>query len=136
MADNPINNESVRVALPPAVISKASQRGVIPKHANQGGTTDGFVAQISNDGSTIIRSLHMGTGAFDAVYGIKFDKLGIPYIMGVTEGTWPIQNAAYNGGNSRQFIAKLDPDLSGFIYSTASGNLRRTPNISLACLPG
>ncbi|WP_207514466.1 PKD domain-containing protein [Longitalea luteola] len=94
------------------------------------GATDGFVAQIANNGSTIIRSTYMGTGAFDAVYGIKFDRMNIPYIMGITEGTWPIVNAAYNGGNSRQFIAKLQPDLSGFVYSTTFGNGAARPNIS------
>jgi gliding motility-associated-like protein len=94
------------------------------------GATDGFVAQIANNGSAIIRSTYMGTGAFDAVYGIKFDRMAIPYIMGITEGSWPIVNAAYNGGNSRQFIAKLQPDLSGFVYSTTFGNGAARPNIS------
>jgi gliding motility-associated-like protein len=98
--------------------------------SNQGGQTDGFVAQIANDGSSIIRSSYMGTGAYDAVYGIKFDKFSIPYIMGITEGTWPIVNAAYNGGRSCQFIAKLKPDLSGFTYSTTFGNGAGKPNIS------
>lgn len=97
---------------------------------NQGGITDGFVAQIANNGSGIIKSSYMGTGAFDAVYGIKFDKFSIPYIMGVTEGTWPIVNAAFNGGKSCQFVAKLLPDLSGFTYSTTFGNGASRPNIS------
>ena len=98
--------------------------------AYQQGTTDGFVAQIANDGSSIIRSTYMGTPGFDAVYGIKFDKFSIPYIMGITEGTWPIVNAAFNGGNSRQFVAKLKPDLSGFVYSTTFGTGNPRPNIS------
>ena len=98
--------------------------------SNQGGSTDGFVAQIANDGSSIIRSSYMGTGSFDAVYGIKFDKLSIPYIMGISEGGWPIVNAAYSGGSSCQFISKLRPDLSGFTYSTTFGNGAPRPNIS------
>ena len=98
--------------------------------ANQGGTSDGFVAQIANDGSAIIRSSYMGTGSFDAVYGIKFDRVSIPYIMGIAEGDWPIVNAPYNGGKSRQFVCKLKPDLSGFTYSTTFGNGASRPNIS------
>jgi gliding motility-associated-like protein len=129
MAVNPINNDLYVGGATASGDFKGISAGVY-QSTNQGGTTDGFVAQISNDGSTVIRSSYMGTGAFDAVYGIKFDKLGIPYIMGITEGTWPIQNAAYNGGNSRQFIAKLNPDLSGFIYSTTFGNGAARPNIS------
>ncbi len=44
--------------------------------------------------------------------------------------TWPVQNAAYSIPNSKQFIAKLKPDLSGFIYSTVFGNGSAKPNIS------
>jgi gliding motility-associated-like protein len=97
---------------------------------NQGGITDGFVAQIANNGSGIIRSSYMGTGAFDAVYGIKFDKFSFPYIMGVTEGGWPVINAAFSNPNSRQFVSKLQPDLSGLVYSTTFGNGAARPNIS------
>jgi gliding motility-associated-like protein len=118
-------------------VGGATQSGNFPGNkagvyqaTNQGGQTDGFVAQIANDGSSILRSSYMGTGSFDAVYGIKFDKFSIPYIMGITEGTWPIINAVYNGGNSRQFVCKLIPDLSGFTYSTTFGNGANRPNIS------
>jgi gliding motility-associated-like protein len=129
MAVNPINNELYVGGATASGNFPGNKTGVY-QGSNQGGTTDGFVAQITNDGSAIIRSSYMGTGAFDAVYGIKFDRVGIPYIMGTTEGAWPIQNAAYNGGNSRQFISKLRPDLSGFVYSTTFGNGAARPNIS------
>jgi gliding motility-associated-like protein len=96
----------------------------------QGGVTDGFVAQISNDGSTLIRSTYMGTGAFDAVYGIQFDRNFYPYIMGISEGGWPVRNAAFSNPGSRQFVAKLQKDLSGFVYSTVFGSGAPRPNIS------
>ncbi|MFT3825253.1 MAG: PKD domain-containing protein [Chitinophagaceae bacterium] len=95
----------------------------------QGGS-DGYVAQISNDGSTLIKKTYLGTNAYDAVYGIKFDRFGIPYIMGTTQGAWPVLNAAYSVANSSQFVAKLKTDLSGFIYSTVFGSGSRKPNIS------
>ena len=94
---------------------------------------DGFVSEIANDGSGIIRSTYLGTPSYDAIYGIKFDKLGYPYIMGISEGNWPIVNAAYSVANSRQFIAKLKPDLSDYVYSTVFGSGNRNspnPNIS------
>lgn len=96
----------------------------------QGGVADGFVARISNDGTTLRNSTYLGTGSFDAVYGLKFDRNNIPYVMGVTEGAWPVMNAAYSVPNSKQFVAKLQPDLSGFIYSTVFGNGSARPNIS------
>lgn len=96
----------------------------------QGGLTDGYVSRISNDGSTLRRSSYLGTPAFDAIYGIQFDRNGRPYIMGVTEGNWPVINAGYSNPNSKQFVAKLKNDLSGFDYSTTFGNGSQYPNIS------
>ncbi|AEW03520.1 hypothetical protein A4D02_19485 [Niastella koreensis] len=99
-------------------------------HNANGPSVDGFVAEIANDGSSIVRSSYMGTNGFDAVYGIKFDKFNMPYIMGISEGTWPRVNAAYGTDNTKQFVAKLKLDLSGFQYSTTFGAGTARPNIS------
>ena len=96
----------------------------------QGGVCDGYVSVLNNSGSAIIRSSYIGTSGIDLVYGLKFDRLGIPYIMGTTTGSWPVQNAAYSNPNSKQFISKLQPDLSAFIYSTVFGTGSAQPNIS------
>lgn len=93
-------------------------------------TIDGFIAQISNNGAAIIRSTYVGTDAVDQIFGIQFDSKGFPYIMGQTTGAWPIINAAYNNPGSKQFIAKLKPDLSAYVYSTVFGTGSPTPNIS------
>ncbi|MDF2187614.1 PKD domain-containing protein [Paraflavitalea sp. CAU 1676] len=98
--------------------------------AFQGGVADGFVARISNNGTTLIRSTYLGTDAFDGVYGLKFDRKGFPYTMGVTEGKWPVENVTYKVDNSKQFVTKLKPDLSGIVYSTVFGNGSARPNIS------
>ncbi|MET0300326.1 MAG: PKD domain-containing protein, partial [Flavitalea sp.] len=95
-----------------------------------GGSADGFVAIISNNGSAITRSTYLGTAATDLIYGIKFDKLSIPYIMGISEGAWPVVNATPIVANSSQFVAKLVPDLSAFTYSTVFGTGNRRPNMS------
>lgn len=93
-------------------------------------TIDGFVARINNTGSTLIKSTYLGTDKIDQVFGIQFDNKGFPYVMGQTTGTWPVINAAYSNPNSKQFIAKLKPDLSAYIYSTVFGTGSPTPNIS------
>jgi gliding motility-associated-like protein len=98
--------------------------------AYRGGQADGFVARIANNGTALLKFTYMGTPAFDAIYGIKFDRNGIPYIMGTTEGVWPVQNATWSVANSKQFVSKLQPDLSGFIYSTVWGSGSARPNIS------
>ena len=91
---------------------------------------DGYLAVIANDGSSIIRSTYLGTSGIDQVYGVQFDRFGFPYVMGQTTGAWPVINAAYSNANGRQFIAKLQPDLSAFVYSTVFGSGASTPNIS------
>lgn len=97
--------------------------------SNNGGI-DGFVAQISSNGSTLIRSTFLGTTGTDQVYGIQFDKNGFPYVMGQTTGAWNHTNATYFINGAKQFISKLEPDLSAYIYSTTFGTPAVVPNIS------
>ncbi|GAC1705724.1 MAG: hypothetical protein NVS9B7_12250 [Flavisolibacter sp.] len=94
------------------------------------GTIDGFVSIISNDGAALIKTSYFTTGAIDQIYGLQFDLMGYPYIMGQTTGNWPIINALWNQPKGKQFIAKLQPDLSSYVYSTAFGSGASTPNIS------
>jgi gliding motility-associated-like protein len=94
------------------------------------GGIDGFVAQISNDGTSIIRNTYIGTNGYDQVYGIQFDRNGFPYIMGQTTGNWTVINAPYSVAGSKQFIGKLQPDLSAYVYTTIFGTASLLPNIS------
>ena len=94
------------------------------------GLIDGFVSVISNNGANINRTTYIGTSAIDQVFGVQFDKNGFPYVMGQTTGSWPIVSATYNNPGGKQFIVKLQPDLSAYIYSTAFGSGASTPNIS------
>jgi gliding motility-associated-like protein len=102
-------------------------------YPNLVGNIDGFVTELQPNGSSIIKTTYIGTTAIDAVYGLKFDKYGYPYIMGTTTGIWPVtSNVVYSVPNSKQFIAKLQPNLSAYVYSTnfGSNNNPTTPNIS------
>lgn len=92
------------------------------------GAIDGFVAVIS--GTSLVRSAFLGTANYDQVYGLKFDKKGFPYVMGQTTGAWPHINATYFNSGAKQFIAKLQPDLSAYVYSTTFGANSPLPNIS------
>lgn len=105
--------------------------GVISS-SNQGplGSPDGFVTELQNDGSAIIKTSFIGTAGNDLIYGIKFDKLGFPYIMGTTTGNWPVLSANFSNPGSKQFISKLKPDLSGYVYSTVFGTAASVPNLS------
>jgi len=103
----------------------------------QGGVTDGFVTEIQADGTAIIKTTYIGTNdniatadGNDLVYGIQFDKFGFPYIMGATTGNWQAFNAAFSNAGGKQFIGKLKPDLSGYVYTTMFGTNSALPNIS------
>lgn len=95
-----------------------------------GGVADGFVAIVSNDGTVLKKKTYLGTGAVDIIYGIQFDKAGFPYVMGTTRGDWPVLNAAFVNAGAKQFVSKLQPDLSAFVYSTTFGTKNVLPNIS------
>ncbi len=100
----------------------------------RGGAADGFVTQLKSDGSAIIRTTYQGTPGVDLVYGLKFDKAGFPYITGTTTGNWTVVNAnfshVFGTNNAKQFISKLQPDLSAYVYSTVFGTNISVPNLS------
>jgi gliding motility-associated-like protein len=96
----------------------------------QGGIADGFVTEIQPSGAAIIKTTYIGTGAVDMLYGLKFDRQGFPYVMGTTTGNWPVIAAPFSNGGSKQFISKLKPDLSAYVYSTVFGTNSSVPNIS------
>ncbi|WP_240347815.1 PKD domain-containing protein [Longitalea arenae] len=93
------------------------------------GNIDGYVSIFSNDGTAIKRTTFLGTPQIDLVYGIQFDLTGYPYVMGTSRGGWPVINAAYSIPDTKQFIVKLQADLTGIVYSTTFGAGPK-PNIS------
>ncbi|MEO6818157.1 MAG: PKD domain-containing protein [Ginsengibacter sp.] len=92
---------------------------------------DGFIVEMSNDGSKVLRGTYIGTEKADQVYGIETDVSGNIYVMGISEGQMQPINAAYFNQGSKQFITKFDPDLNKIIYQTIFGSVNSTvPNIS------
>jgi len=107
-----------------------NKAGVLQPGFN-GGICDGFISIISNDGSTLKKTTFLGTSGFDAIYGIEFDKFGFPYVMGSTTGSWvTTPNVGFINPGAKQFVGKLKPDLSAYVYSTTFGSAANNPNIS------
>lgn len=94
------------------------------------GGNDGFVSVLSPDLKTLEKTSYFGTTGLDMIYGLQIDRYGYPYITGTTTETWPIVNASFKQPGGKQFISKLKPDLSGFVYSTVFGTNTSQPNIS------
>src|SRR5690606_29561147 len=83
---------------------------------------DGYIIELNPSGTAAIRGTYIGTGSADQIYGIEIDKSGFVYVMGCSEGNMPVINANYSVDRGKQFISRLDPDLSEFVYSTVFGS--------------
>ncbi|WP_242675425.1 DUF7948 domain-containing protein [Niastella koreensis] len=131
LALNPLNND--------IYVAGGTESGDFPQASGTPGSSvlggknngyiDGFVTIISNDGTTQKKTVYLGTGQSDIIYGIQFDRNNYPYVLGVTRGDWPVINAAYSNAGTKQFIVKLSTDLSTIQYSTTFGSGGK-PNIS------
>jgi len=93
------------------------------------GNVDGLIAMIRDNGSSLslLTARYFGTSTTDMIYGVQVDAKGFPYVMGTTYGVIPVVNSPFNQGagsaqaSGKQFITKLQPDLSGIVYSTNFG---------------
>lgn len=115
--------------------ASAGIRGSIPATfgADLVGFVDGYIAEITPDGRQLLRFCYLGTSRRDIVYGVQFDKSGYPYVMGTTTGVWTVKNVAYSVPKGKQFISKLEKDLSGYVFSTTFGTAGTdisNPNLS------
>ena len=87
-----------------------------------GGISDGFAATISPDGSTILAGTFLGSNAYDQSYFLEIDADRNIYILGQTEGSFPVSPNVYTNPNGGQFIGKYTGDLSTRIFSTVVGS--------------
>lgn len=97
-----------------------------------GGSADGFVADVSTDGSTVLACTYFGSAAYDQCYFADLDQNGDIYLFGQTQAPSGalVLDAAYNEPNAGQFITKVDPALSTILLSTRFGQGDGQPDIS------
>ena len=131
LALHPLNND-IYVA---GATESSDFRGVpasgVVYPSYRGDPMDGFIS-IFDPAGTLKRTTYIGAAdkVIDAIYGLKFDESGYPYITGVTTGSWPVTAGVYSNANGKQFIVKLEPDLSAYVYSTVFGTNSPVYNIS------
>jgi len=98
----------------------------------QGGVTDGWLAKISNNGSSLLASTYLGTNAYDQSFFVQLDLSGFVYVVGQTLGSYPIAPSwVYSVANSGQFLHKLSNNLQTTIFSTRWGSGNSNINLSL-----
>lgn len=95
-----------------------------------GGVTDGWVAKIAADGSSLINATFAGTNNYDQVFFVETDEDDNIYITGQTRGSWTVTPGVYTEAGGKQFITKLEPDLSAVMYSMVFGSGGSAVNIS------
>lgn len=86
------------------------------------GFIDGYLMKLNNSGTVRLAGTFLGTANYDQAYFIDLDRFGNVYAMGQTEGTYPVVAAVYSNAGGRQFIHKLDNNLSATIMSTVFGS--------------
>lgn len=96
------------------------------------GNTDGFVAAISATGQNLLGLTYLGTPEFDEAFFVQLDTDGNVYVVGQTEGDYPVSPGVYSNPNSGQFLQKLNPGLNSSLLSTVVGNGNGGPNISIS----
>ncbi len=94
----------------------------------QGGSADGFIAKINQNGTALIRNTYFGTPFYDQAYFIDNDLDDNIFIYGQTgdTGSALISNALYNIPGGGQFVTKFDNNLQTIIWSTNWGNPSNT----------
>jgi hypothetical protein len=88
------------------------------------GESDVFVAKLSADGKTVIKSVQLGGGAIDSCNALFVDTTGSIYVTGMTESSdFLTENAAYTSlkGESDAFVFKINSQMDTLLYSTYLG---------------
>ncbi len=97
----------------------------------QGGISDGFVCKLSSTGNNLLASTYIGTSAYDQSFFIQVENNQSVYILGQSNGNYPVVGNVYNSPAANQFISKLDNNLSSLLLSTTFGTDSSVlPNIS------
>jgi len=88
------------------------------------GMSDAFVTRVAPFGAGLINSTYLGGPTNDYGYGIALDGQLTVYVTGSTAGPFPLGpcfQCVYGGGVSDAFVTRLDPTLTGIVYSTYLG---------------
>ncbi|MGI4741488.1 MAG: gliding motility-associated C-terminal domain-containing protein [Janthinobacterium lividum] len=93
------------------------------------GNVDGFAARIAASGTSLVRTTYLGTSAYDQAYFLQLGGDGGVYVFGQTLGAYPTTSGLYGNANGRQFIHKLDANLTRTQLATVFGSGRTAVDI-------
>ena len=84
------------------------------------GIDDGFVARLIE--GKLVAFSYLGTSRADYACLIDIGPGGIPHVLGLTRGLYPVTTGVFSNPQSGQFIHALTPDLSRTVFSTVIGS--------------
>jgi gliding motility-associated-like protein len=97
-----------------------------------GGTADGWIIRLEADGSDLIAGTFVGTNQYDQNFFVEVDDADNIYFTGQTKGSFPVTPGVYSEANGKQYIGKINPDLTAPIYTTIFGSGSSAVNITLS----
>jgi len=92
-----------------------------PYKATFAGSAEGFIMRYSPQGAPW-SSTFLGTNTYDQCYFVQLDTNDAVFVVGQTDGPYPVSPGRYQVPGSSQFIHKLSNDLSASNWSTVFGN--------------
>ncbi|MBK8340647.1 MAG: gliding motility-associated C-terminal domain-containing protein [Flavobacteriales bacterium] len=101
-----------------------------PYQATPPGSADGYLARFNATGTALLGGTFIGTGSYDQSYKVQLNLADEVFVLGQTNGTFPVSPGKYANTGSAQFIQKYDHTLSALEWSTVIGNGSGTEDLS------
>ena len=95
-----------------------------------GGITDGFIVQISADGTQALAGEYLGTEQRDGAFLVGLDSAEQPVIYGQSLGSYPVTAGTYSNDGGKMFVHKLNATADATLFSTVLGSEASQPDIS------
>ncbi|MFT5581659.1 MAG: gliding motility-associated-like protein, partial [Psychromonas sp.] len=86
-----------------------------------GGQSDGYIVKLEKNNGAILAGTYIGMSTYDQSYFVQIDLQENVYVLGQTDGNYPITPGKFGVPNSGQFIRKFSNDLSSVLWTTMIG---------------
>ena len=93
-----------------------------PADNSYDGSIDGYIARFNAVGDQRLSTTFLGTSGYDQSYFVQLNLADEVYVVGQTNGAYPVTPGKYTNPGSSQFIHKFSQDLSTSLWSTVVGN--------------
>lgn len=99
--------------------------------STHGGNWDGFVAQLSADGTALLASTFIGTGTYENALMLERYENGDLLVTGGTMNpTFPTTPGTFTNPRGNNYIMRFSPDLQTLRFSSVFGPGRNYPDIT------